>query len=113
MPLQILIAVFLALAIWAGKTESGPGTPEKPAKPAKPARSENISISNESQNDELIIEDMSNRILITAIEHSNHRYTIVGQPKGRETKVRFSVDTTTAINESNKQHKRNTIYRAA
>src|SRR5687768_14990895 len=101
MPLQIMIAVFLALAIWAGKTESGP---EKPGKP------ENISIQHESQDEQLLIEDMSNRILITAIKHSNNQYTIVGQRTSP--KRFFTADTTYRIDEINKQHKR-TIYRAA
>ena len=103
MPLQIMIAVFLALAIWAGKTESGPEKPEKP---------ENITIKEGIQHEELIIEDMSNMILITAIEHSSHRYTIMAQPKGGESRKMFFVNAANKNNETIKNHKC-TIYRAA
>lgn len=100
MPLQIMLAVLLALLTLGAKWQTGSGQPQE------------VTIVGGSHYARVFEKERSNIIVITTVERSNNRIMILGQRHTGDMKNIFTSDTTLSVNGSNKQSKRN-IYRAA
>jgi lysine/ornithine N-monooxygenase len=102
MPLQILIATLLALVTLGTQLQSNQ------------AKQEEVTIMGGNQcAAEVIKTDSSNIIVITTLKRRNHSVTIMGVKQEPAAAHFVPASTAWRINERNKQHKRNTIVRAA
>jgi hypothetical protein len=102
MPLQILIATLLALVTLGTQL------------PRNQAQHEEVTIMGSKQGAaEIIKNDSSDILVITTLKRRSHSITIMGVKQEGAASHHVPASTASRINEKNKQHKRNTIARAA
>jgi hypothetical protein len=99
MPLQILIATFLALVTLGGTLQNGQ------------SRQKEVMIVGGDHYAQLKNSN-SNIIVITTVVRSNRNIMVVGERHEGEVKRIFTADTTLPVQQT-KNQKRNIIYRAA
>lgn len=97
MPLQILIATFLAIVILGGTLQNGSG------------RQKEVMIVGGDHYAQQLKSSHSNIIVITTVVRSNRTIMVVGEKHEGEVKRIFTADTTLPV----QTNKRNIIYRAA